>query len=240
MQYTKHISNGVRPLIIANWKMNPANSKNAFDLAKAVVQGLEDVKADAVLCPPFVYVPQLLLSLNVFIGAQDSFWEQEGSFTGEVSPLMLKNLGCSYVILGHSERKKLGETSLMIAKKVQASLAVSLIPVVCIGEDIEKELKTILKDIKETDVSKIIFVYEPEGAISTEPNAQPASLEQLERALDRMRVLLPKTVSILYGGSVNSTNIKGFMGKGVQGALVGAASLDAQEFVALVKNAVSR
>ena len=240
MQYTKHISNGVRPLIIANWKMNPANSKNAFDLAKAVVQGLEDVKADAVLCPPFVYVPQLLLSLNVFIGAQDSFWEQEGAFTGEVSPLMLKNLGCSYVILGHSERKKLGETSLMIAKKVQASLAVSLIPVVCIGEDIEKELKTILKDIKETDVSKIIFVYEPEGAISTEPNAQPASLEQLERALDRMRVLLPKTVSILYGGSVNSTNIKGFMGKGVQGALVGAASLDAQEFVALVKNAVSR
>ena len=102
MQYTKHISNGVRPLIIANWKMNPANSKNAFDLAKAVVQGLEDVKADAVLCPPFVYVPQLLPSLNVFIGAQDSFWEQEGAFTVEVSPLMLKNLGCSYVILGHS------------------------------------------------------------------------------------------------------------------------------------------
>jgi triosephosphate isomerase (TIM) len=238
----------MRPLIIANWKMNPANSKDAFDLAKAVVRELEDVEADVVLCPPFVYVPQLLPSSNVFIGSQDAFWEQEGAYTGEVSPLMLKNLGCSHVILGHSERKKLGETLAIIAKKVQTALDISLIPVVCIGEGVEKEMKVILKDIKETDVPSIIFVYEPEGAISTEPNAKPASLEQLERALGAMRAMLlkkagkggVKNVSILYGGSVDSKNIQGFMEKGVQGALVGASSLDAQEFVALVKNAVSR
>ncbi|MDO8474401.1 MAG: triose-phosphate isomerase [bacterium] len=229
----------MRPLIIANWKMNPANSKDAFDLARAVVRGLEGVEADVVLCPPFVYVPQLLPSPNVFIGSQDAFWEQEGAYTGEVSPLMLKNLGCSYVILGHSERRKLGETSQMVAKKIQAVLDAVLVPVVCIGEDIEREMNITLKDIKETDVSKIVFVYEPEGAISTEPNAKPASLEQLERALNRMRTLLPKTATILYGGSVNSRNIQGFMGKGVQGALVGAVSLDAQEFIQLVKNAVS-
>jgi triosephosphate isomerase (TIM) len=230
----------MKPLCIANWKMNPANSKDAFDLAKAVVRGLEDVEADAVLCPPFVYIPQLLPSSNVFIGAQDSFWEQEGAYTGEVSPLMLKNLGCSYVLLGHSERRKLGETLAMVAKKIKAALDVSLISVVCIGEDVEKEMKAILKDIKEADISKIVFVYEPEGAISTEPNAKPASPEQLERALGRMRILLPRATTILYGGSVNSKNIRGFMERGVQGALVGAASLNAQEFVQLVKNAISR
>ena len=97
----------MRPLLVANWKMNPVNSKDAFDLAKAIVLGLEDVEADVVLCPPFVYVPQLLPSSNVFIGAQDAFWEQEGAFTGEVSPLMLKNLGCSYSIFGHSTQSKL-------------------------------------------------------------------------------------------------------------------------------------
>jgi len=240
MQYTKHISNGVRPLIIANWKMNPANSKDAFDFAKTIVRELEDVEANVVLCPPFVYVPQLLPSSNVFIGAQNAFWEQKGAYTGEVSPHMLRNLGCSYVILGHSERRKLGETLAIIAKKIQATLAVSLIPVVCIGENIDQEIKSILKDIKKTDASKIVFVYEPEGAISTEPNAQPVSLEQLERALDKMRTILPKSVTLLYGGSVDSKNIKGFMEKGVQGALVGAASLDAQEFVRLVKNAILR
>jgi len=137
-----------RPLIIGNWKMNPSNSKEAFDLAKAVVQGLQDVEADAVLCPPFVYVPQLLPSVNVFIGAQDSFWKQEGPYTGEVSPFMLKNLGCSYVILGHSERRNLGETPEIIAKKIQAALDAALIPVVCIGENIEQEMTIILKNIK--------------------------------------------------------------------------------------------
>lgn len=235
----------MRPLIVANWKMNPLNSKEAFDLAGTVARGLEEVEADAVLCPPFVYVPQLLPSSNVFIGAQDCFWEQEGSYTGQVSSQMLKNLGCSHVILGHSERKKLGETPEMVARKVRAVLDVALIPVVCIGENTEREMNSILKDIKGTDVPKIVFVYEPEGAISTEPHAKPASGEQLERALAVMRDVLGRKAgkektSILYGGSVSSKNIRAFMQLGVQGALVGAASLDAQEFVQLVKNAVLR
>lgn len=238
----------MKPLIIANWKMNPSNSKEAFDLATALQKGLQGVEVDVVLCPPFVYVPQLLPSSNVFIGAQDCFWEQEGAYTGEVSPHMLKNLGCSYVILGHSERKKLGETPEMIVKKIQAALRIGLIPVVCIGENVEEEMNNILKDIQAADVLKIVFVYEPEGAISTEPDAKQASPEQLERALNVMRAILLKKAgkeaaqdtSILYGGSVNSKNIREFMEGGIRGALVGAASLDADEFVQLVKNAVSR
>ena len=238
----------MRPLIIANWKMNPSNSKDAFDLAGAVVRALESVEADIVLCLPFVYIPQLLPSSNVFIGAQDSFWEQEGAYTGEVSPLMLKNLGCSYVILGHSERRRLGETLEVIAKKIQAVLDAALIPVVCIGADSAKEMEILLKNIRDTDVSKIVFVYEPEGAISTEPDAKPISMEQLEHTLSAMRdALLKKAgkavaqkISILYGGSVSSKNVREFMKAGIQGVLVGAASLDAQEFIRLVKNAIFR
>ena len=230
----------MKPLIIANWKMNPSNSKDAFDLAKAVVRGLEGVKADVVLCPPFVYVAQLLPSSNVFIGAQDCFWVQEGAYTGEVSPQMLKNLGCSYVIFGHSERKKLGETTEMTAKKTQAALLASLVPVVCIGEHIEEEMKSILKGIAPKDVSQIIFVYEPEWAISTQPHARPATPKEAQAAFKKMCSLLPKTTSLLYGGSVNSKDIKGFIEAGAQGALVGAASLDAQEFIQLAKNSISR
>lgn len=230
----------MKPLIIANWKMNPANSKDAFDLALAVQNGLQRVGVNVVLCPPFVYIPQLLASDNVFIGAQDCFWEQEGAYTGEVSPQMLKNLGCSYVILGHSERKKLGETLKMTAQKTQAALLANLVPVVCIGEHITEEMKSILKEIPSKDVSRIVFVYEPEWAISTQPNAKPATPKEAQAAFKKMRSLLLETSTLLYGGSVNSKNIKEFMEAGAAGALVGAASLDAQEFILLAKNAVSR
>ncbi len=232
----------MRPLFIANWKMNPHTLQEAQQLFLAIHKGLEGVKdVDVVICPPFPFIPQILnTKYQIQVGAQDCFWEQEGAYTGEVSPLMLKNLGCSHVLLGHSERRKLGETSEMIAKKVQAVLDVFLIPVVCIGEGIEKEMEVILKNIKEADILKIVFVYEPEGAISTEPHAKPASLEQLDHAVRAMRAFLSKSATILYGGSVNSKNIQGFMEKGIQGALVGAASLDAQEFVQLAKNAVFR
>lgn len=238
----------MKSLIIGNWKMNPANSKEAFDIARAVTRGLEGVEVDAVLCPPFVYIPQLLPSLNVSIGAQDSFWEQEGAYTGEISPQMLKNLGCSYVILGHSERKQLGETTEMVAKKIQAALEVNLIPAVCIGENVKEEITNILKDIQATNISKIVFVYEPEGAISTEPYAKPASLQQVKSVLNMMRDMLSKkagngiakNMRLLYGGSVSPKNIQEFMGVGAQGALVGAVSLNAQEFIQLAKNAISR
>lgn len=235
-----------KPLIIANWKMHPQSSKDAFDLASAVKKGVESLEVEAVLCPPFVYISELLPSLNVFIGAQDCAWEQEGAYTGGVSPAMLKNLGCSHVIVGHSERKQqFGETHEMIQKKVKAALAVSLIPVVCIGAKTKEELQSVLEAIPKEQVAKAVFAYEPEWAISTSPDAKAENPMHAKEVLDAMRKMIEEyarketalRTRVIYGGSVNSKDIRGFLDAGFQGALVGAASLDAQEFIALVKTA---
>lgn len=234
-------------LIVANWKMNPSNSKDAWDLAEAVKQGVAGVQgAKVALCPPFVFIPQILPTKNVELGAQDCFWEDPpagGAFTGEISPSMLKNLGCSYVILGHSERKKyLGETLEMVNQKVKAALAAGLIPVMCIGEKTEQEMRQALNDISPEQASKLVLVYEPEWAISTNKNAAAATPEDCGRAIELMQKIAKEMfgdiqIPILYGGSTNSKNIKGFIESGAHGALVGSASLDAREFIQLVKNA---
>lgn len=239
----------MKPLIVANWKMNPSDSKETFDLAESVTKGVQGLEADVVLCPPFVYVPQLLASQNVFIGAQNCFWEQEGPYTGEVSPAMLRNIGCTYVILGHSERRQLGETSEMVNKKIKAALMAGLIPVVCIGEKFEEEMKIIFQGIKnwKLEIKNLVLVYEPVWAVSTNLRARPAIPKDVKEAVAFMRSVLKemfdervaKDTTILYGGSVDSRNIGEFLGEDkAQGALVGGASLDAAEFVALVKNAI--
>lgn len=229
----------MKPLIIANWKMHPQNSKDAFDLAGAVKRGIEDLEVDVVLCPPFPYISQLLPSSNMFVGAQDCFWEQEGAYTGEVSAQMLKNLGCSYVIVGHSEREKyLKETLEMGVKKLKAALQVGLIPILCIGENVEQELQEVLKKVGQKDISKIVYVYEPESAISTSENVKPVDPKAAEAAKQKIRDTIGQDVTILYGGSVNSKDVGDFLAVGFQGVLVGAASLDKGEFLALVKNAI--
>ena len=230
----------MRPLIIANWKMNPVDSKEALDLALTITKEMRDIEADVVLCPPFVYVAQLLASQNVFIGAQDCFWEQEGPYTGEVSPEMLHNLGCTYVILGHSERKQyLNETAEMVNAKIKAVLRGELIPVVCVDEP-EQNLELLLKGISQSELKNSVFVYEPAWAISTS-HGQAATPQQMRKAAMFMRKFLPAETPILYGGSVESSNIKSFLGlKLAQGALVGGVSLDAKEFIELVKKAAVR
>ncbi len=233
--------------------MNPANSKDAFDLAKAVTLGVREINADVVLCPPFVYVTDLLPSKNVSIGAQDCFWEDPpvggGAFTGEVSARMLKNLGCSHVILGHSERRKYaGETLYMVAQKVKAALIAKLIPVICIGQDIELELPIILKGISKADMAYVVLTFEPEWAISTSAHSKPATPEEVRESIGKMRKILAKLcdertasrATILYGGTVNSKDIQGYAEDGfVQGFLVGASSLDAAEFIVLVEKAAA-
>ena len=244
----------MKPLIVANWKMHPEDSKDAFDLAAVITKEVKDVEAQVVLCPPFVYIPELLASNNVFIGAQDCFWENNGAFTGEVSPSMLRNLGCTYVILGHSERSQyVKETMTMVKQKIQAALSVGLAPVVCVGEEDIQERKTelevkligLLQGLQEKDLSKLVLTYEPLWAISTNKNARsedPEDLREVVAAIRRILIALfgeqSLQVPILYGGSVTAKNIQSFLGPDkAQGALVGAASLDAQEFIALVKNA---
>lgn len=247
----------MKKFVIANWKMNPNTVKVAKVLFDEVVKGLKDVKkAKVVICPPFVYLPALQdLKSNIRLGAQDCFWEDKGSFTGEISLPMLKSFGCKYVIIGHSERRQfLNETDRMINKKIKAALIKNLRPIFCLGESkkdkdrgktqtvLKRQLENGLKKISKSDIKKIIFAYEPLWAIGS---GKPCSLDEA----NVIRLFIKKVVTqkyfrsitneikILYGGSVNSSNVKNFIQEaGFQGVLVGGVSLKPKEFIKLVKN----
>jgi len=239
----------MKPLIVANWKCNPITQSGAKELFNSISKGIKDIEnAETVICPPFVYLP-LLKGLT--LGAQDCFWEEKGAYTGEVSVAMLKDLGCQYVIVGHSERRKLfDETDEIVNKKVKAVLEAGLVPIVCIGETeeeremdkaeevLEKEIKDGLHDI---DVSKIVIAYEPIWAIGT---GNPCDIEEAQKMGLLIRKIIvkisnpsiSKRIRILYGGSVNSKNGEGYLKEaGFQGLLVGGASLSAQEFAKIVR-----
>ena len=222
----------MKPIIIANWKMNPLNSKEAFALAKKVANGVKGFTGKVVLCPPYIYIPQLLASKNVEIGAQDCSWQEKGPLTGEVSAKQLKALGCSYVIVGHSERRKyLAETLGMVRVKVEAALRVGLSVILCV-ENV-RELQMIMKKMKRS--KNILVVFEPSSAISTQ-GGKRITPENIATMVGAMKKITGKNIPVLYGGSVNATSIAAIMQKGrVQGVLVGAASLNAKEFISLIK-----
>lgn len=203
----------MKPLIVANWKMNPATleeAKNLYDQIK---------NTGAIICPPFVYLSALRAN-----GAQDCFWENVGAYTGEISPAMLKNAGVEYVILGHSERRRYQiETDEMIEKKLKASLAAGLKPILCIDK-----INQLPKDVQDG----FIVAYEPLFAIGT---GKPCPPEEAERT--RLDIKGKVDVSILYGGSVNSQNARDYIKQaGFDGLLVGGASLKPQEFIDIVRN----
>ncbi|MDP4007236.1 MAG: triose-phosphate isomerase family protein [bacterium] len=227
----------MKPLIIANWKMNPPTSRDAFVLAREVAKEVGGLNARVVLCPPFTFIPQLLPVKNVRIGAQNCSWQNSGPLTGEVSPVQLRNLGCSHVILGHSERKKeLGETLGMVAKKAKAAKKTGLIAVLCVENT--AELRSLKK--KMGSFKGMVIVFEPFFAISTKGGKRVAP-EIIAKTIREMKKVAGNTTPFLYGGSVGAASIATTISEGnVQGALVGAASLNAKEFVKLVKNAVSR
>jgi len=252
----------MKPLIIANWKCNPTSLKGAKLLFDSVKKELKKIKnVEVVICPPFVYLPVLGASAfakgygGLTFGSQDCFWEQKGAFTGEVSPAMLKDLGCEYVIIGHSERRRnLNETDEMINKKLKAVLDANLKPILCVGsEDREqkKEFKKIkiqlekaLSGIKKPNLKNPIITYEPVWAISTTRGGRIATPNQAKEGMIFIREILTKLfdknsakkIRIIYGGSVDSSNIRGFLKEAkMAGALVGAASLKPNEFVKTVK-----
>ena len=236
----------MKPLIVANWKMNPqtlAEVKRLFNLVKKGVKNIKNI--EAVICPPFLYLLNLKSKiLNLKLGAQDCFWEEKGAFTGEVSSLMLKNLGCKYVIVGHSERRRnLNETDEMVNRKLKAALKENLRPILCVGNKNrkrEKEFKGImiqmekaLSGIKKSDLKNLIITYDPVWAIGT---GRACGIPEAKKVNLSIRKILKENV-ILYGGSVNSQNAGDFIEKAkFQGLLVGGASLNAQEFIKLVKN----
>lgn len=219
----------MKALIVSNWKMNPVNSSQVLSIFNSVKSKIKNLKkCEVVICPPFVYLDRLksyLSKTNFILGAQNCFWESSGAFTGEISPLMLKNLNCRYVIIGHSERRKyLFEKEEMIDKKIRACLMVGLKPIVCLSN--LKQFKSILKK----DFSKkVILAFEPLSAIGT---GKPYSIEKSKKI--RFKVKHP---FLLYGGSVDSKNAFSYIKKaGFQGILVGSASLKSGEFVSIVKS----
>jgi len=231
-----------KTLIIANWKMNPAT----LDEAKKLFNEFKNL--DAVICPPFCYLNNKIrpAGAKFTLGAQNCHWEEKGPFTGEISPKMLKSLGAKYVIIGHSERRiHFQETDEMINKKVKAALEFGLVPILCIGEKrgedaqstAENQLKEDLKEIPEKDVKEIIVAYEPVWAISTF-GGEICLPEKAKNILDFIKTKFAG--KIIYGGSVDSKIINGYLDVGYEGALVGGASLKVEEFVKIVKDACTK
>jgi len=221
----------MKKLIIANWKLNPTTLKDAQKLAASI-----SVKAKntVVLCPPTVYLSNIQYPN---IGSQDCFWQDKGAFTGQVSPLQLKDLGIKYCLVGHSERRAVGDSDSMINFKLRTLLEHKITPVLCVGfgttvEQDDLEVVDVLRgqleaDLKEVDAAKIIVAYEPVWAIGTGHNATPEHAEKISIFI-KNRYKAPK---VLYGGSVNAANAKEFLSQqNVGGLLVGGASLISRDF----------
>jgi triosephosphate isomerase len=244
------------PLIAGNWKMNKT-IEEAINLVKTMQPGLDKIHGvEKVVCPPFVSLMAargILKGSTVKLGAQNVFYEEKGAFTGEISPLMLAGL-CDYVIIGHSERRHyFGETNEMIDKKLKAAIKNGLKPIFCVGETLEEneagQTKEVLGSQLMASADRLLFLsgcviaYEPVWAIGT---GKSASGEGASKTIGFIRQFIShlhgrgiaNTVRILYGGSVTAANIAEFMKKSdIDGALVGGASLKADDFVSIVKQA---
>lgn len=248
-----------RAVIAGNWKMYKTAAEAVFLFQKIedMVKEIDDV--DIVVCPTFVALRGLSVVIdqdrpNIYLGAQNMHWEEEGAFTGEISPLMLRDLGCQFVILGHSERRQLfSETDEMVNKKVHSALSHSLSPILCVGETlelreadktervIESQVTAGLANIEEDQVSSIVMAYEPIWAIGTGRTATPevaAETIKLIRKIigDLYTADIAEKIRILYGGSVKPGNVDSLMSKDdIDGALVGGACLEPESFARIVK-----
>jgi triosephosphate isomerase len=248
---------GRLPFIAGNWKMNKTVGE-AIDVVrqlKASISGMEGV--EVAVAPPFTAlyaVHKELEGSSIRLAAQNLFWEEKGAYTGEVSPPMLKELGCQYVILGHSERRQFfGETDETVNRKMKAALGQDLKAIFCIGETlkereegktfsvIERQVTGGLKDIGKEEMKRIVVAYEPVWAIGTGKTATPEQAEEVHRFIrERLEKLysrgIAEEVRIQYGGSVTPENIKGLMNqKNIDGALVGGASLKSDTFSKIVR-----
>jgi triosephosphate isomerase len=250
-----------KTIIAGNWKMYKT-IKEAIELANGLKREffkLDFSAVDVVLCPVFTAlseVAEVLSETDIGLGAQDVYWQDEGAFTGEVSPVMLKDAGCQYVIIGHSERRQFfGESNETVNKKIKAALRCGLTPIVCVGENLQeretnKTFKVIedhinngLTDISASDILKLVIAYEPVWAIGTGKTATPDQAQEVHKFI---RDLLKNNygqeaadnVRIQYGGSVKPENITELMNKpDVDGALVGGASLKVESFSVIVAKA---
>lgn len=250
-----------KTIIAGNWKMYKTLGE-AIELANGLKRELFELDSqdiEVVICPPFTAlseVSEIISNSNIQLGAQDTYWQDEGAFTGEVSPLMLKDAGCKFVIIGHSERREhFGETNDSVNKKIKAALKQNLTPIICVGETLterengqtftvlEGHIQNGLKDISHNDILKAVIAYEPVWAIGT---GRTATAQQAQEAQKYIRNLLKNmynsntadAIRIQYGGSVKPENIMSLLNEpDIDGALVGGASLTVETFTDIVKKA---
>lgn len=246
-----------KTLIAANWKMN-MTVKETEKFFKNFMLAPEEGK-ELLVCPPFTDIPLVKFFLersSVKWGAQNVYPEEKGAFTGEISPAMLKDLGCTYVIVGHSERRQImGESDSLIARKTAAVLEAEMTPILCVGETeeerdagktearIQEEVRAALKGTEAKDLERTVIAYEPLWAIGSGKAAAPEDAENAAALIRRtVQELAGKktaaAVRILYGGSVNADNIASFVKKkNVDGALIGGASLDPKSLLEIYRKA---
>jgi triosephosphate isomerase len=248
-----------RKIVAGNWKMHGSRAENS-QLVEAVLSGFGgDPRMDCIICPPFVYLHEISRQLRdggVQLGAQDVCAEAVGAYTGEVSAAMLKDVGCRYVLVGHSERRTLyGEDDRLVARKFVAAQSVGLVPVLCVGEQladrdagrthevIERQLEAVLSVVEPQALSRAVVAYEPVWAIGTGRNATPEQAQDVHAFIrgriaardDKIAAALP----VLYGGSVKAGNAAElFAMPDVDGGLIGGASLKAEEFLAICRAAL--
>lgn len=247
-----------RPLIAGNWKMN-LNRADAVALASGLVAAQKDSDCDVLVCPSTVYldaVSKAIAGSDISLGAQDVYFEEKGAFTGETSTGMLNDIGCQFVILGHSERRHvIGECDGLINKKVIAALAAGLTPVLCVGEKLEeresgntqnvvqKQIDGSLAGLSDEQIRKTVIAYEPVWAIGTGKTATPEQAQEVHADLrkllaERYNAETAESVRILYGGSVKPANAAELLSQSdIDGALVGGASLKADSFAAIINAA---
>lgn len=250
-----------RPLFIAgNWKMNPTDRAAAVALATAVRDGVGPETAVRVaVCPPSVYLEAVDAAIEnspVGLGAQNMHWEPSGAYTGELAGAMLLDAGCTHVILGHSERRHgMGETDEQVNRKLLAALGVGLIPIVCLGEllaereggrtesVLEAQLAGSLAGLEPEQMAGVVLAYEPVWAIGTGKVATPAQAQDAHAFIRRWLAgrfgeAIAGRVVVQYGGSVKADNAAGLLGQpDIDGALVGGASLKADDFLGIVQAA---
>ena len=246
-----------KPIIAGNWKMYKTVPEGR-DLVRGVIQKLAGFnETEVVFCPPFTVlsaVKELVQGTDFRLGAQNLYWKGQGAFTGEISPLMLKDIGCDYVIIGHSERRQyFGETDQTVNEKVKAALAAGIRPIICVGESlaqreagetgslIKQQTEGALQGVEAGAIPQIVIAYEPIWAIGTGKSSNGADANEVIGLIRRTVADIfgngsAQQMRIQYGGSVKPENIKEFMDQPeIDGALVGGASLEIESFIKIIQ-----
>ncbi len=244
----------MKKLVVGNWKMNPLTLDEAKNIANSVKRSAKSLKkTQVVLCPPFVYIPALskLPGNNLFLGAQDAFYEPMGHFTGEVSFAQLPQFKVSCVIVGHSERRSAGETDAIINKKVRSVVVEGMTAILCVGEKtrdsggdylniVRGQLVSALRDVSKKSLSNLVVAYEPVWAVGAKEALRPREIHEMsifiKKVLREIYGMPADSVRVLYGGDVTDDNIGDIMKDGfVSGVLVGRESLRPKYFVEIMK-----